>query len=91
MKLGEVKVGLSQTNMPAPLNYRKFLNAMIVVIIPALSTFIMGLKLEEYTKYIIAQSFILLMAILKGLGMLIGNGQQYVPSNEAVEKTQNEQ
>lgn len=88
MKLGETKVGLSQTSKPAPLNYRKFLNAMIIVVLPATTSYIMIFKLSEETKYIIAQSVVYFTAILKAIGMVLGNGQQYSPSNESIEKEQ---
>ncbi len=91
MKLGETKVGLSQTNTPPPLNYRKFLNAMLILIIPATATFMLSLPLSEFVKQLIPNLLIFLTAVLKGIGMILGNGQVYAPSNEAVEKAQTAQ
>jgi len=88
MKIMGVKVGLSQNNMPAPLNYRKFLNVFIITFSPAISSFVVGLPISYKTSTYILLSLTFVTAMLKGIGQLMGNGQVYAPTNEAVEKKQ---
>jgi hypothetical protein len=83
--MGNVSIGLNQTSKPAPLGYRKFLNAYIVVVVPAFTTMILVLPIDPtIVKYIFA-GLTFTVAVAKGLGMILGNGQTYAPSNETVE------
>jgi hypothetical protein len=83
--MSDVKIGLNQTSKPAPLGYRKFLNAYIIVFVPAFTTMILGLPIDPtVVKYIFA-GLTFTVAVAKGLGMVLGNGQAYAPSNETVE------
>lgn len=76
----KVKMGLSQIENPAPLAYRRFSNAMIMFIIPGLATLIAGWGLPDLiaNRWLLLLSFI--PALIKGIGVLLGNGQEYAPS-----------
>lgn len=90
MKLLGANVGMSQANIPAPLNYRKFLNVMIIGAIPLTGTFIAGLPLGPKTMTYTLLSFNYVSGLLKLAGLGLGNGQAYTPSNATVEKKQND-
>lgn len=83
--MADVKIGFSQTAKPAPLGWRKFMNAYIIAIMPAISVFIAtwGFSLALQAK--LGTLVILSGAMVKGIGMVIGNGQIYSPSNQVVE------
>ena len=79
------QIGFSQTSKPAPLGYRRFVNAYAIAFVPAVTSLIMSLPLSaNVDKYIFA-GLGFLTAIIKGIGIVLGNGQSYVPSNEAVD------
>lgn len=83
--MADVKVGLNQTSKPAPLGYRKFMNAYTVGFVPAFTAFVTAWGFSDVTqkKMLVALAFS--VAIVKGMGMVLGNGQVYSPSNETVE------
>lgn len=70
-----IKFGLSQLKVPAPILYKRFVNALIIVIIPATATLFMGLPVDWMTDAVkiwigLASSYTI--AILKGLEYLLG-------------------
>lgn len=81
----ETKIGLNQVEKPAPLWYRRLANALIMFIIPGTTTLISSWGLSDKT---LARALLLLSyapAVIKGLGMILGNGQIYSPSNAVVD------
>jgi len=83
--MADVKIGISQTSKPAPLGYRRFTNAYTVVFIPSFTSLIMSLPFTaEQDKYIFA-GLAFSVALVKGIGMILGNGQIYSPSNQTMD------
>jgi hypothetical protein len=67
------------TKRPAPKGWRKFENAMIIVFIPTATAMVQG---WGFTNDLLATRLNLLIAVgvaglLKGIGMLIANGEEY--------------
>lgn len=67
------------SNKPAPIGWRKFENAMIVMFIPTATAVIQG---WDFTNEVLALRLNLIVAVglagvLKGIGLLIANGQDY--------------
>ena len=83
--MGDVKIGLGQLNKPSPLGWRKFMNAYIIVFMPAMTAFIStwGFAFDMQAK--LGTLLVLSGAIVKGFGMILGNGQIYSPSNQTIE------
>lgn len=81
----KVKIGFSQVEKPAPLGYRRFANAMIMFIIPGLIGLVSGWGLPDAVanKWLMLLGFI--PALIKGIGIILGNGQVYMPSNEKMD------
>lgn len=88
MKILGVRVGLSQTNTPTPLNYRKFMNVFVITFSPAISALIAGLPISYKVSMYLLLCLNFITAMLKGFGQLLGDGQIYYPSNETIEKKQ---
>lgn len=80
--MAETKVGISQINRPAPLWYRRLTNALIMFIIPGLIGLVQGWGMPDKmaNRWLMVLGFI--PAVLKGIGVMLGNGQNY-----ATEKT----
>lgn len=87
--MADVKIGLNQTNKPAPLAWRKFMNAYIIAIMPAITVFIATFGFSVALQAKLGTLVILSGAVVKGLGMVLGNGQIYSPSNQVVEDQKN--
>lgn len=83
--MADVKVGWSQTSKPAPLGYRKFENAYMVAFLPAITSFLAVIPVSALVTKIEAAALVCSVALIKGIGMVIGNGQIYSPSNQVVE------
>lgn len=83
--MSDVKIGWSQTSKPSPLGYRKFMNAYIVCIAPATGSLLAawGLTADHLAKALLIVGYS--TALVKGLGMVLGNGQVYTPTNETVD------
>lgn len=75
--MAETKIGLSQLERPAPLWYRRLSNALIIFIIPGLVALVQGWGLSDAVanRWLLVLAFI--PAVLKGIGVLLGNGQDY--------------
>lgn len=83
--MADTKIGPSQLSKPAPLNYRRFMNAYIIVIMPSLTGFIASWGFSSEVQAKLGTLLVLSGAVVKGLGMLLGNGQIYSPSNAVVD------
>jgi len=81
----KVKIGLSQAERPAPLGYRRFSNAMIMFIIPGAIGLVSGWGMPDAVanKWLMVLGFI--PALIKGIGVILGNGQVYNPPNEKID------
>lgn len=79
------KIGKSQFDIPAPLGYRRFANAMIIFILPGMVGLVQGWGMSDRAtnRWLMFLAFI--PALIKGIGTLIGNGQEYTPSNQQVD------
>lgn len=87
--MSDVKIGMGQTSKPAPLGWRKFMNAYIIAIMPAITVFIATFGFSVALQAKLGTLVILSGAVVKGLGMVLGNGQIYSPSNQVVEDQKN--
>lgn len=70
-----VKFGLKQVNNPAPLIYRRFVNALIIFAIPATATYITQFPTEVMTmetKVVLGLSVNYILALLKGVEYFLG-------------------
>lgn len=85
----ETKVGLSQFDKPAPLWYRRLTNAMILSFIPGYVAIVQAVPMNSDKRNIFMVAATAVPFLLKGIGMILGNGQVYTPSNAAIDK-QNE-
>jgi len=83
--MADTKLGWNQLNIPAPLWYRRFSNAMIVGVIPSTAALIAGWGLAEKTVMHANLLLIFCAGLIKALGMFLGNGQTYAPSNDAID------
>ncbi len=82
----ETKFGLGQVEKPAPLWYRRLTNAMILSFIPAYVGIVQGLPMSADKRNILMVAATAVPFVLKGIGMLLGNGQEYRPSNEKIDQ-----
>ncbi|SHK92402.1 hypothetical protein SAMN05444266_101604 [Chitinophaga jiangningensis] len=76
----ETKIGFSQLERPAPLWYRRFVNAMAIFIIPGATAMIEDFGLPELTEKRVLKLLIFTLALLKGIQLMLGNGQSYTDS-----------
>jgi len=83
--MAQTKIGFSQTERPAPLWYRKLSNALIIFLIPGAVGLVQGWGMTDK----LANRWLMILgfapALIKGLGMILGNGQVYTPSNEQMD------
>jgi len=82
----DTKIGLNQVDKPAPLWYRRLSNALIIFIIPGTVAMLQGWGLPDkvLNHWMLILAF--LPAVIKGLGMILGNGQIYSPSNQVIDQ-----
>ena len=84
----EIKFGVSQVNKPSPVGYRNFANAMIIFILPGAATIISGWGLPD----LVAKHWLMVLAyapaIVKAIGVFIGNGQYYTDGKESIPVSQ---
>jgi hypothetical protein len=83
--MSQTKIGFDQLGKPAPLGYRRFTNAYIVCICPALTGLFAGWGFSDAAEKKIGLVLVFSMAVVKGVGMVLGNGQVYSPSDDAVD------
>jgi hypothetical protein len=83
----ETKIGVSQMDKPAPLWYRRLSNALIICILPGAVTLVQswGLNDKLANRWLVLLSFA--PALVKGIGVVLGNGQVYSPSNQVIDNT----
>lgn len=86
-----LKTGPAQFDIPAPLGYRRFANAMILFIIPGVTLVVQGWGLTDKitNRWLLLLTFS--MSLIKGIGMFLGNGQEFTPSNAQVDKMKEEE
>jgi hypothetical protein len=73
-------IGKSQFGRPSPGWYRRLANALIIFIIPATTTLVSAWGLSDK---ILARTLLILSylpAVIKGIGTVLGNGQEYAPA-----------
>jgi hypothetical protein len=82
----ETKIGLNQADKPAPLWYRRVSNALIIFVIPGAVALVQGWGLAEkvLNHWMLVLAFA--PAVIKGLGIVLGNGQIYSPSNQVIDQ-----
>ena len=71
----KIKFGLSQLKAPAPIFYKRFVNALIIIVIPATSTLFVSLPVEWMTdpvKIWVGLTAGYVIALLKALEYLLG-------------------
>lgn len=78
-------IGISQMNKPAPLNYRRFVNAWIICVVPGATTFVAtwGFSKDIQIRFAVALTFTSML--IKAVGIVLGNGQIYTPSNDIID------
>lgn len=83
--MADTKIGLNQVDKPAPLWYRRLSNALIIFVIPGAVALVQGWGLLPATlnHWMLVLSF--LPAVIKGVGIVLGNGQIYSPSNQVID------
>jgi len=84
--MADTKIGLNQVDKPAPLWYRRLSNAMIIFVIPGAVGLLQGWGLPDkvLNHWMLVLAF--LPAAIKGLGVILGNGQIYSPSNQVIDQ-----
>jgi hypothetical protein len=84
--MAETKFGLSQVEKPAPLWYRRLTNATILSFIPAYVGIVQAVPMADSKRNILMCVAAAVPFVLKGIGMLMGNGQIFQPSNEKTDQ-----
>jgi len=82
----EAKFGISQADTPAPLWFRRFTNAMILSFLPGYVAVVQAVPMKDSTRNILMVIATAIPFLLKGIGILYGNGQTYQPSNETMDR-----
>jgi len=75
--MASVKLGIGQINKPTPLFYRRFLNVMLIAVLPGLATVLSGWGLPQVALNHALLIITFVGGILKLLGTFMGNGQIY--------------
>jgi hypothetical protein len=83
--MADTKLGWSQLDKPAPLYYRRFINAYTIVVAPAIVGLVTAWGVSTLTLARTGAVVIFSIALVKGVGMVLGNGQIYSPSNQVVD------
>lgn len=83
--MADTKIGLNQVDKPAPLWYRRVSNALIIFVIPGTVGLVQGWGLAPavLNHWMLVLAFT--PAVVKGAGIILGNGQIYSPSNQVVD------
>ena len=81
-----MKKVIQNINKPAPRLYRKFENALLILIIPAVVMVLTnwGFKDEVLLNRLLLIVNVLLVAIIKGIGMIIANGEVYAKEKKQI-------
>lgn len=81
----DTKIGWNQINNPAPLYYRRFVNATNLCFLPVYVAFINIIPMSDPKRTIFSQIGVAVPFVLQGVGMVLGNGQSYSPPNEIID------
>ena len=79
------KVSLSNIDNPPPKIYRRFVNASIIFFIPMLTGLIQSLNMKHETRNICMVGITAIPFLLKGIGMVLGNGEVYADISQIKE------
>jgi len=82
----DTKIGLNQIDKPAPLWYRRFTNAYILVIMPGVASLFTGWGFSNAITKKILLVVVFSGVLVKGIGIVLGNGQIYSPSNQVIDQ-----
>lgn len=83
--MADTKLGFSQLDKPAPLYYRRFVNAYTIVVGPSIVGFVTAWGATTLTIARTGAVVIFSIALVKAAGMVLGNGQIYSPSNQVID------
>lgn len=83
--MADTKIGFNQVEKPSPLWYRRLANALIIFIIPGTTSLISAWGLPDKALAHILLILSYAPAAIKGIGMVLGNGQIYSPSNAVID------
>jgi len=71
-----MKVGFDQINVPAPLLYRRIVNALIIIVVPATLTLIGQAPITPDTKVFIGEILAYVLSLLKAIEFILGQDPQ---------------
>jgi hypothetical protein len=79
--MSKVSVSLQNLSRPAPKQWRKFEDAMLTILIPAIVLIVTswGFKNEALANKITLLVNVGLVALIKVIGKLLANGEEYAP------------
>lgn len=83
--MAETKIGLAQVNTPSPLWFRRLTNAIVLCFLPMVTGIVQGVTMGDNVRNNWMIGIVAVPFFLKGIGMVLGNGQVYSPTNEAVD------
>lgn len=83
--MADTKVGFNQLDKPAPLYYRRFVNAYTILVAPSIVGLVTAWGATALTIARTGAVVIFSIAMVKAVGMVLGNGQIYSPSNQVVD------
>jgi len=71
-----MQIGFDQINVPAPLFYRRIVNAMVLLILPSTVTFVQGLSIAVQTKTLIVLILVYITSLFKAIEFILGEDPQ---------------
>lgn len=71
------KVDWKNVDHPAPKWYRRFVNAYILMFTPMLTGLVQTLTMSAYARNLWMNVLVAMPFLLKGIGMVLGNGEVY--------------
>lgn len=83
LQIGSAKIGFDQLGRPAPILYKRFINMLIMFVVPATVSFMEVFVDPSNTtlKLRVAQSGVFIIGILKGLEYFLGDDTNPINSN----------
>lgn len=81
----KTKIGFNQVDKPAPLWFRRLSNAIVLCFIPMVTGIIQSIDMTDETRNYYMIGLVALPFFMKGLGIILGNGQIYSPSNQVID------